>query len=246
MAETVHMPATTPTLLKSRIDTNIRQKSPSDLISNVEVADIIADLLDTCSAAFRLSATADGLTTTFNFPYNGPATCALVTAASADAVGHFMATVTPPVPNGAPGYLSIQYTQPPQAATGGATGNLNWVCALFSVSGTIAGTNTSTPGTLPANMPPVVSAGPNQNVLGPVAGVNLNGTATDTDGAIVLLQWSQVSGPASGVFSNPSQLATSFSTPQLGVYVLRLTAFDDLGVSAHSDVIINVYTGVQQ
>ncbi len=80
-----------------------------------------------------------------------------------------------------------------------------------------------------ANQPPIVSAGPDLRVaLGDQ--VNLQGTVADdglppVPGTTTNL-WSQVSGPGTATFSDPTAQSTlaSFSAP--GVYVLKLSASD--------------------
>lgn len=90
----------------------------------------------------------------------------------------------------------------------------------------------------PINQPPVVSAGPGGTVA--VPGVfALQGSATD-DGlpsGTLTIQWSQVSGPSTAVFANPSQPLTSVALDSPGTYVLRLTASDGQ-LSASSDVTV--------
>jgi RHS repeat-associated protein len=92
----------------------------------------------------------------------------------------------------------------------------------------------------PANQPPVVSAGPGGTVSLPNA-FQLNGSATD-DGLPVgklILQWTQVSGPSTAVFANPTQAVTSVAFDSPGTYVLRLTASDtQLSSSADATVVV--------
>jgi RHS repeat-associated protein len=93
-----------------------------------------------------------------------------------------------------------------------------------------------------ANQPPVVSAGPNQTIMLPVSSVTLNGSATD-DGlpnGTLLILWSEVSGPGSATFSNPTQAVTQASFDAPGLYDLRLTA-NDTQLSRSSDVVVYVY-----
>jgi hypothetical protein len=64
-----------------------------------------------------------------------------------------------------------------------------------------------------------------------VDGALLNGTATDPDGFPVgglTLTWSQVSGPGTATFSDPSLEDPAVTFSQSGIYVLRLTANDSL------------------
>ena len=86
-----------------------------------------------------------------------------------------------------------------------------------------------TTGGPPANLPPSVGAGPDQTIFLPATG-NLDGTVSD-DGkpnppAAVTTSWSQVSGPGTVTFGNPSSVDTTASYPVAGSYVLRLTASD--------------------
>ena len=93
-----------------------------------------------------------------------------------------------------------------------------------------------------ANQAPVVSAGPNQAIVLPISSVTLNGTATD-DGlpnGILLLNWTEVSGPGSVVFSSPSHAVTQATFDAPGLYDLRLTA-NDSQLSGSSDVLVYVY-----
>ena len=92
------------------------------------------------------------------------------------------------------------------------------------------------------NQPPVVSAGPDQEISHPQTTVTLSGAVSD-DGlpaGMLSVAWTQVSGPGNVVFSAPSSPATSATFPAIGNYVLRLTATDgtltstdDVGVTVH-------------
>jgi len=71
---------------------------------------------------------------------------------------------------------------------------------------------------------PVVNAGPNQTITLPTNSVALNGSVTSTDAADTVVTWSEVSGEAGVVFSNPNGATTTATFPDSGVYVLQLTA----------------------
>lgn len=95
---------------------------------------------------------------------------------------------------------------------------------------------------LPPNTPPVVDAGPDQEITLP-ASAALNGTASD-DGLpntphSISYEWSTVSGPGSVNFTSTTNKTTfaGFSAP--GVYVLRLTASDSQ-LSASDEIQITV------
>jgi RHS repeat-associated protein/uncharacterized repeat protein (TIGR01451 family) len=79
------------------------------------------------------------------------------------------------------------------------------------------------------NQPPTVSAGPSQSVQLPQNAVTLNGYAADDGlpaGSTLLVSWSEISGPASVSFSNPSSVTTQATFSVAGVYVLQLSASD--------------------
>ena len=91
----------------------------------------------------------------------------------------------------------------------------------------------------PVNNPPTVSAGPDLSVTMPNAAV-LDGTVTD-DGEIqpFTAAWTQISGPGTTTFVDPSAVDTSATFSVDGTYVLRLTADDGEHVIA-DDVTITV------
>jgi len=95
----------------------------------------------------------------------------------------------------------------------------------FSTEATITITVTTSGG----NQPPTVSAGPSQSIQLPQNTVTLNGYAADDGlpaGSTLLVSWSEISGPASISFSNPSSVATQATFSVAGVYVLQLSASD--------------------
>lgn len=94
---------------------------------------------------------------------------------------------------------------------------------------------------LHVNAPPSADAGPDQNVdeQSPVA---LAGQASDSDGAIASIQWTQVDGPAVAL-ADDDTLAPTFTAPTspFGVTLeFTLTAFDDEGAAASDSVQITV------
>ncbi len=118
----------------------------------------------------------------------------------------------------------------------------------FTVNLTVTDSNNKTATdsvviTVVANQVPSVNAGSNQSVAFSQATITLTGTATDADGTIASLQWTQVSG-ASVTLSNPTSLSTSFSNPGVGVYGFRLTATDNEGASSFANVLVTVIANV--
>ena len=92
------------------------------------------------------------------------------------------------------------------------------------------------------NLPPVVSAGADQNIVLPQNSVALNGTVTDDgfpSGGTLSQFWSMVSGPGKVVFANPQAAVTTATFSAVGTYVLRLTASDS-ELRSSSDVTIKV------
>jgi RHS repeat-associated protein len=92
------------------------------------------------------------------------------------------------------------------------------------------------------NQAPVVSAGPNQAITLPTNRVTLLGSATD-DGLpnnTLAISWTQVSGPASAIFSSPNTAVTDAFFSVAGTYVLQITANDSqLNSSATTTVTVN-------
>jgi RHS repeat-associated protein/uncharacterized repeat protein (TIGR01451 family) len=110
-----------------------------------------------------------------------------------------------------------------------------------------AGSATTTPQssdvhltTIQGNLPPIVNAGPNQTIELPLNTVTLNGSATDPQNSPMTFAWTEVSGPGTATFSNPTALGTNSTFSASGVYILRLTATDALKLSGSADVRITV------
>ena len=92
------------------------------------------------------------------------------------------------------------------------------------------------------NQAPNVNAGPDQTITLP-ANASLDGTVTD-DGlpnppGAVATAWSQVSGPGTVTFTNPSAIDTNASFSAAGSYTLRLTANDSV-LTTSDDIVITV------
>jgi len=96
----------------------------------------------------------------------------------------------------------------------------------------------------PENTPPVVNAGPDQEVTLP-SSASLDGDVVD-DGepdppGAVTTAWSQVSGPSTLTFGTANAIDTTASATVPGTYVVRLSAYD--GEFTLSDDINLVFTG---
>ena len=87
------------------------------------------------------------------------------------------------------------------------------------------------------NVAPTISAGADQTITLPTSSASLTGTASDSDGTIASVAWTQVNGPATVSFTSANQLSTAVNgLTAAGSYDLQLAATDDEGASA-SDVV---------
>jgi hypothetical protein len=93
---------------------------------------------------------------------------------------------------------------------------------------------------LPANLPPLVSAGPDRTLTLPVSSLALTGTASDSDGVIVSTIWTQVSGPNTAFIIFGTTLTPTVSGLVAGTYVFRLEATDDKGASSDDTMTVVV------
>jgi hypothetical protein len=143
--------------------------------------------------------------------------------------------------SGPPGVVFSAPNSPVTSATLPAIGT--YVLRLTATDGALTSTDdvgvTVHP---PPNQPPVVSAGPDQEISQPQMNATLSGTVGD-DGlptGTLSVVWSQIGGPAGVLFGAPNSPVTSATFPSIGTYVMRLTASDgvltaadDVGVTVH-------------
>ena len=109
----------------------------------------------------------------------------------------------------------------------------------LTASDTLAATNADV--AIRVNSAPAVDAGADQ-VVTFGAPATLAGSYTDDGipGSAVTTFWTQISGPASAVFTDPTAASTTMNFSQSGVYVFQLTANDGLtNGSAQVTVIVN-------
>ncbi|WKV12902.1 PKD domain-containing protein [Marivirga harenae] len=90
------------------------------------------------------------------------------------------------------------------------------------------------------NISPNVNAGNNRNLNLPTNSITINGVATDSDGSVESIEWTQVSGPSAGILTNISTLNLTASGLIEGDYVFRLSATDDDGAQASDEVTVTV------
>lgn len=94
---------------------------------------------------------------------------------------------------------------------------------------------------IPENQKPIVYAGEDIFVK-PDTGVILDGTATDSDGTIASVVWSQVSGPTVALIPDPEDITkASFTSTAIGdVLEFQLEATDDKGAISKDTVKVTV------
>lgn len=92
---------------------------------------------------------------------------------------------------------------------------------------------------VPPNQPPVVYAGRNQAFVAPVPVLELHGNATDNDGTVVSVAWSQIRGPQVNL-ENTTTPNLTVRNLDIGFYVFRLTATDDEGAEGFGEALIFV------
>ena len=103
-----------------------------------------------------------------------------------------------------------------------------YVLRLTATDSLLTSSDETTITVVPRNQPPVVDAGPDQEITLP-NGAALSGTVVDDglpSGSTLTVLWSVASGPGPVSFENAAAGATTASFTVAGVYVLRLTAND--------------------
>ncbi len=96
------------------------------------------------------------------------------------------------------------------------------------------------PTTAENNTPPIVNAGTDINVTTAEQNIVLTGTASDSDGTITTIAWTQESGPQTIFLTNADQLSASYPTPIPGTYVFQLTVTDNDGLNSSDTVTVTV------
>ena len=125
------------------------------------------------------------------------------------------------------------------AAAGGSANSLGW--SFQDVNG--ADLRSGSVDCAKKNRPPTANAGPDQAVTLP-GEATMQGSVAD-DGlpnppGSLTAGWSQVSGPGTATFADPTSPTSTVSFTDPGTYVLRLTA-DDSSLQASDDVSVTVY-----
>lgn len=97
-----------------------------------------------------------------------------------------------------------------------------------------------------ANVPPTVSAGTDKNIQAP-SSVVLDGTASDADNGIALIEWRRVNAqgtpislPPGAFFDDPNILTPTVSGLSFGNYIFRLSVTDNSGVTVTDTMTVDV------
>lgn len=91
----------------------------------------------------------------------------------------------------------------------------------------------------PANVPPLINAGPDQSITAPTSVVTLSGSATDPDGTISSHTWTKISGTG-GTITTAANYTTTVTGLVPDTYVFRLTATDNQSLTGFDEVTILV------
>ncbi len=92
----------------------------------------------------------------------------------------------------------------------------------------------------PSNVVPVSNAGNDSVITLPTNTFTLSGSGKDADGSVVAYLWSQVSGPASTIITNPGSPSTLVSGFVAGKYVFQLMVTDNDGATGVDTVSVTV------
>ena len=77
------------------------------------------------------------------------------------------------------------------------------------------------------NLPPIAKAGPDRYIFANAKSLNLRGTATDPDGTIASISWTQISGPSVLNLVNSNTIKVAVSNYISGTYTISLTVIDN-------------------
>ncbi|MEM7646293.1 MAG: c-type cytochrome domain-containing protein, partial [Pseudomonadota bacterium] len=90
------------------------------------------------------------------------------------------------------------------------------------------------------NQPPSLAVGANLEVQLPINSVPLLAMASDSDGSVLKIIWSQVSGLETAQLENSRSLNATASNLEVGIYVFRILVEDDFGAAATGEITITV------
>ncbi|MBC7389695.1 MAG: hypothetical protein H7329_10820 [Opitutaceae bacterium] len=95
-----------------------------------------------------------------------------------------------------------------------------------------------------ANVAPTVSAGTDKNIISPLTGLTINGTASDVDGSISSYNWTQTDGPNLCILNGSQTKDLQATGLVIGKYTFRLSVKDNAGASQSDDMVVNVTSTV--
>jgi poly(3-hydroxybutyrate) depolymerase len=96
-----------------------------------------------------------------------------------------------------------------------------------------------------SNKRPVVRAGSDKTITLPTNALHIRGSATDPDGEIKSLEWTQVSGGRARLSATKSERLKAYNLEE-GTYVFRLTAKDNDGARRSDEVRVTVRKGADK
>ncbi|WP_276484841.1 PKD domain-containing protein [Paraflavitalea pollutisoli] len=116
--------------------------------------------------------------------------------------------------------------------------NSQWVPSMDTVVITVKAGTEPKPPTSPRD---IAKAGPDQTIQLPNSSVTLNGTQSiDPNGALLGVDWKQISGPATSTITNAKALTTTITGLKEGVYAFRLLVYNTQWVPSMDTVQITV------
>ena len=148
-------------------------------------------------------------------------------------------------------YLWTQVSGPLATLTGASTSTLslsNLLLGVYTFRIEVTDNNSATASDdvmvtvspAGANSKPTVLAGAPKIVSFPVTSTSLNGSASDSDGSIKLVLWTQQNGPNTATLAGSNTTTLSVQGLVQGSYTFRLTGEDNEGASAFSETTVEV------
>jgi gliding motility-associated-like protein len=92
----------------------------------------------------------------------------------------------------------------------------------------------------PANEPPTILIESNKVIRLPQSSVTLIATASDSDGEIINILWSQISGPSAATLADSETLNLSLTNLIKGTYIFKVEVTDDDGITDFDEANIKV------